>query len=88
MLYSLNYIIPRTTSSCFSSKILKFTITLRLLILTYIGPISKLIILSLYSTSFPKIVTNRYRFFFLYIVFPIVPLSITQYSSLLLHYLL
>ena len=31
------------------------------------GPISKLIILSLYSTGSPKIITNRYRCsFFLY----------------------
>ena len=37
------------------------------LILTWIGPVSKLIILSLYSTSSPEIVTNGYGYsFFLY----------------------
>ena len=40
---------------------LKFTVILHLLILIYIGPISKLIILFLYSTSSPKIITNGYR---------------------------
>ena len=43
---------------------LKFTIILYSLILTYIGPISKLIILFLYSTSSFKIVTNKYKYFF------------------------
>ena len=33
------------------------------------GPISKLIILSLYGTSSPKIVTNRCGCFFLYNIF-------------------
>ena len=37
---------------------------LRPLILIYIGFIFKLIILSLYSTSSPKIITNGYRYSF------------------------
>ena len=54
---------------------LKFTIILHPLILTYIGPVSKLIILSLYSTSSFKIIINRYRYSFFYIVFSTVLLS-------------
>ena len=49
----------KTALSYFSSKISKFTIILYLLTLTYIGLISKLIILSLYSTSSPKIITRE-----------------------------
>jgi hypothetical protein len=41
-----------------NSKILKFTIILCLLMLTYTNPVSKLIIPSLYSTGSPKIVTK------------------------------
>ena len=38
--------------------------------LTYISPVFKLIILFLYNTSSPKIITNRYRYFFsLYSIF-------------------
>jgi hypothetical protein len=57
-LYFFNYIIPKTALSWPNSKILKFTIILCFLMLTYTGPISKLIILSLYSTGSPKIVTK------------------------------
>jgi hypothetical protein len=57
-LYFLNYIIPKTTLSWPNSKILKFTIISRFLILIYTGPVFKLIILSLYSTNSPKIVTK------------------------------
>jgi hypothetical protein len=57
-LYSLNYIIPKTASSWPNSRILKFTIISRLLMLTYTNPISKLIILSLYGTKSPKIITK------------------------------
>jgi hypothetical protein len=57
-LYSLNYIILRTALSYFSSRILKFTIILYPLILTSTNPISRLIILSLYSTGSPKIITK------------------------------
>jgi ABC-type uncharacterized transport system permease subunit len=57
-LYSLNYIIPKTALSWPNSKILKFTITLCLLILTYTGFVFILITLSLYSTKSPKIVTK------------------------------
>ena len=39
------------------------------------GPIFKLIILFLYSTSSPEIVTNRYKYFFFSIAFPIILLS-------------
>ena len=59
-----NNIIFKTTLSNPSSRILKFTVTLYPLISTYISPIFKLIILSLYSTSSPKIITNRYKYFF------------------------
>ena len=74
-MYSLNYIIFKTASSYFSNRILKFTIIFYPLILTYIGPVFKLIIPSLYSTSSSKIITNRYRFFFLYIIFLTILLS-------------
>jgi hypothetical protein len=57
-LYSLNYIIFKTASSWPNSKILKFTIILYPLMLTYTGFIYKLIILSLYGTKSPKIVTK------------------------------
>jgi hypothetical protein len=57
-LYSLNYIIPKTASSWPNSRILKFIIISRLLILIYTSPVSKLIILSLYSTGSPKIMTK------------------------------
>jgi hypothetical protein len=57
-LYSLNYIIPKTASSWPNSRILKFTITLRPLILIYTNPVFKLIILSLYSTGSPEIITK------------------------------
>ena len=63
-LYFFNYIIPKTALSCPSSRILKFTIILCPLILTYRGPNFKLIILSLYDTSFPKIITNGYKYSF------------------------
>ena len=43
---------------------LKFTVIFYLLILTYTGPIFKLIILFPYSTSSFKIITNGYRYFF------------------------
>ena len=58
-LYSLNYIIFKISLSCPNGKILKFIITLYLLISIYISSISKLIILSLYSTSSPEIITNK-----------------------------
>jgi hypothetical protein len=57
-LYSLNYIIPKTASSWPNGRILKFTIISRPLMLTYISPVSKLIIPSLYSTGSPEIVTK------------------------------
>jgi hypothetical protein len=57
-LYSFNYIIPKTASFWPNSRMLKFTIILYSLMLTYTGPISKLIILSLYSTRSPKIITK------------------------------
>ena len=53
-----------------SNRILKFIITLCLLILTCMSPVFKLIILSLYSTSSSKIGINGYRFSFsLYSIF-------------------
>jgi hypothetical protein len=57
-LYSLNYIIPKTALSWPNSRILKFTITLCFLILTYTSPVFKLIISFLYSTRSPKIITK------------------------------
>jgi hypothetical protein len=57
-LYSLNYIIPKTASSWPNSRILKFTIISCPLMLIYTSPVSKLIILSLYGTKSPKIVTK------------------------------
>ena len=74
---------------------LKFTIILYFLILTCIGPIFKLIILFLYSTSFSKIVTNRYKYsFFLYSIFScftilgVIWFLITLQSIIVLNYLL
>ena len=58
-LYSLNYIIFKIALSYPNNRILKFIITLYLLITTYISPISRLIIPSLYSTSSPEIITNK-----------------------------
>jgi hypothetical protein len=57
-LYSLNYIIPKTALSWPNSKMSKFIIIFCLLILTCTGPVFKLIILSLYSTESPEIVTK------------------------------
>jgi hypothetical protein len=57
-LYSLNYIIPKTALSWPNSRILKFIITSLPLMLIYTSLVSKLIILSLYSTGSPKIVTK------------------------------
>jgi hypothetical protein len=57
-LYSFNYIIFKTALSWLNSKILKFTIILYLLILTYTGPVFKLIIPFLYGTKSPEIVTK------------------------------
>ena len=58
-LYSLNYIIPEIALSYLSNRMSKFIITLCSLILTYISPISRLIIPSLYSTGSPEIVTSK-----------------------------
>jgi hypothetical protein len=63
-LYSLNYIILSTALSCPNSRMLKFTVTLYPSILTYMGPVSRLIILSLYSTGSSKIIINEYRYSF------------------------
>jgi hypothetical protein len=57
-LYSFNYIILKTALSCLNSKILKYIIIFCPLILTCIRPVFKLIILFLYSTDFPKIITK------------------------------
>ena len=53
-LYSLNYIIIKIALSYSSNRILKFTIILHLLILTYINSISKLIILFYIVLVLPK----------------------------------
>jgi hypothetical protein len=57
-MYFFNYIIPKTTLSYLNNRILKFIITLYPLILICTSPVSKLIILSLYSTNSPKIITK------------------------------
>jgi hypothetical protein len=57
-LYSINYIISKTTSSWLNSRMLKFTIILYPLILTYTSPVSKLIIPFLYGTRSLKIMTK------------------------------
>jgi hypothetical protein len=49
---------PKTTLSYPSSRILKFTVIFYSLTLIYTNPVSKLIILSLYSTKSSKIITK------------------------------
>ena len=55
---------PKTTSFYSSNRILKFITILYFLTLTYTRLVFKLIILFLYSTSSPKIITNIYSFSF------------------------
>jgi hypothetical protein len=63
-LYFFNYIMLKTALSHSNSKILKLILMAYLLIIIYTSPVSKLIILFLYFTESPKIIINRYRFFF------------------------
>ena len=91
-LYFFNYIISKITLSCPNSRILKFIIILYSLISICISLISRLIILSLYSTSSPEIVTSKQGFFFslysipnCFIIFNIIWFLITLLSTIILN---